>query len=361
MLAKRVFVATVVVLLTLLGAYLVMRLMSLIVLLLVAFVFASAISPLVRRLNRRLGLGVSIGVVYVVLAALAAGAFAIILTPLVQQASTLFASTDDLLTEVQNQIDTLRVQFRVPELLPELDLREAYNYLLNQAPSLAVGVLNYTLGAITAVFSALIVLVVAFYWLLERRNIESTWLRLVPRHSQREARQIIEEIEDKAGGYVRGVTTLAAIMSVLSYVSLTLVGRFTGSETLVRYTLVLALVAGLAEFVPLAGPFIAAAPAILIAFADSPFEALVVAIVYFVLQQFENNLLVPKVMQHSVGLSPLTTLVAVLSGTALLGVVGALLSVPVASAIKIVLNHTLLARREDTTAGERRLVGARGT
>ncbi len=337
MTARRAFVGTVVVLLTLLGAYLVYRLFSIIVLVLIAFIFAAAISPMVRRLNRRLPLAAAIGVVYLGLLAVFAALMTVIITPVVQQTTTLIQNSPRLLDQVQAQITSLQRQFNLPTVTP--DLQQYVSQIAQQAPALAAGVLNVTLGVVTSVGGVLVVLVMAFYWLLERRDIEGTWIALVPRSRRAETREVIEEIEGKLGAYVRGQLILAVIVGLFSFFGLLILGM--------EYVLVLALIAGIGELIPLAGPIIGAVPAVLIAFAtESPQTALLVLALYIGIQQVENNFLVPKVMQRSVGLSPLTVLLAVLAGVALLGIIGALLAVPVASAMQVILQHTLFRRQQ---------------
>ncbi len=337
MTARQVSIGTVSVLLTLLGAYLVYRLLSIIIFLLIAFIFAAAISPMVRRLNRRLPLTAAIGVVYLGLLAVFAVLMTVIITPVVRQTTQLIQSTPQLLTQAQEQLANLQRQFRLPPVTP--NLQEYVTQIAQQAPALAAGVLNVTLGVVTSVAGVLIVLVMAFYWLLERRDIEGTWISLVPRARRAETREVIEEIEAKLGAYVRGQLILAVIVGLISFFGLLLLDM--------PYILVLSLVAGIGELIPLAGPIIGAVPAVIIAFAtQSPQEALLVLALYIGIQQVENNFLVPKVMQRSVGLSPLTVLLAVLAGAALLGIIGALLAVPIASALQVILQHTLFRRQQ---------------
>jgi len=336
MTARQAFAGSLAALLTLLGAYLVYRLLSIIVFLLIAFIFAAAISPMVRRLNRRLPLAAAIGVVYLGLLAVFAVLMTVIITPVARQTSELVRNAPDLLDRVQVQITNLQRQFNLPTVTP--DLQQYVSQIAQQAPALAAGVLNVTLGVVTSVGGVLVVLVMAFYWLLERRDIEGTWISLVPRYRRAETREVIEEIEAKLGAYVRGQLILAVIVGLISFFGLLLLGM--------DYVLVLALIAGIGELIPLAGPIIGAVPAVGIAFAtQSPQKALLVLALYIGIQQAENNLLVPKVMQRSVGLSPLTVLLAVLAGVALLGIIGALLAVPVASAIQVILQHTLFRRQ----------------
>ncbi len=337
MTARQASVGTVAVLLTFLGAYLVYRLLSIIIVLLIAFIFAASISPMVRRLNRRLPLAAAIAVVYLGLFAVFAVLTTVIITPVVQQTTALIQSTPELLTQVQDQLADLQRRFRLPPVTP--NLQEYVAQIAQQAPALAAGVLNVTLGVVTSVAGVLVVLVMAFYWLLERRDIEGTWISLVPRARRAETREVIEEIEAKLGAYVRGQLILAGIVGLISFFGLLILDM--------PYILVLSLVAGIGELIPLAGAIIGAVPAVIIAFAtQSPQEALLVLALYIAIQQFENNFLVPKVMQRSVGLSPLTVLLAVLAGAALLGIIGALLAVPIASALQVILQHTLFRRQQ---------------
>lgn len=337
--ARQVFVGTLVVLLTLLGAYLVVRLLDILVLLVIAFIFASAISPAVSRLNRRLSLGASIAVVYLGLILVLAGLLTFVTEPLVSQTGSLVAKAPDLLASVQTRISEVQRLLNIPNNSLTSNLQGNYTQLLQRAPALLAGVLNVTLGVISGVAGLIIVMVMAFYWLLERREIESTWFALAPTGWRGEAREMLEEIEVKLGGYVRGQLILGVIVGVMSYVGLLALS--------IPYALVLALIAGISELIPLAGPIIGAVPAVLVGFAQSPARAVLVAALYILIQQLENHLLVPKVMQHSVGLSPLAVLFAVLSGGTLLGIIGALLSVPVASTVDVILRHTLLRRQTE--------------
>jgi len=117
---------------------------------------------------------------------------------------------------------------------------------------------------------------------------------------------------------------------ILTYVVLLLLG--------VKFALVLALIAGILELIPFVGPIISAVPAIIIAFSQSPLLAVLVVILYFVVQQLENNILVPKIMQKAVGLNPIITIVVILIGAKLSGIMGAILAVPVATVVSMLLS-----------------------
>lgn len=335
---RQAALATLGVLVTLLGAYLLYRLRDLLILVVVALIFASAIAPLVDRLNRRLPLGASIGVVYLGLLLTVAALLSAIIPPLAGQTREFIASAPELLRAAEARIASLQGALRIPSGALTPNLEGGYGRLAQNAPTLASGALGVALSFITGIAGVVVVLVAAFYWLLERRYIEGTWLQLVPGRSHREVYEVISEIEAKLGGYVRGQLLLAVIVGLISLVGLLALG--------VPFALTLALVAGIGEMIPYVGPFIGAVPAVLIALAVSPQRALLVVGLYVLIQQLENHVLVPKVMQHSVGLSPLTVLLSVLAGGALLGIIGVLLAVPVVAAASVVLTHTLLPQQK---------------
>jgi predicted PurR-regulated permease PerM len=132
---------------------------------------------------------------------------------------------------------------------------------------------------------------------------------------------------------VRGELTLVLVIGLLSFVGLTLLG--------IPYALPLAVIAGVMEIVPVVGPIIAAVPAIAAALLISPVFALATAALYFVIQQLENHLIVPTVMNRAVGLNPLMTIIALMIGGRLLGIGGAILAVPIVVVLKIIITDIL--------------------
>lgn len=334
---KQVVLGTTAFLCTLLAAYLVVRLLSLLILFILAFILASAISPLVRRLNRRLPLAASIGLVYLVIVLAGTALFAILIPPLVSQSGRLMENAPVLVARAQDGIENLRQALHIPANVPMPNIERSLDRFLRNAPVLASGALNVAIGFITGIVGIVLVFVFAFYWLLERRDIQGTWISLVPAAKRGGVREVIADLEAKLGGYVRAQLMIAVIIGVASFIGLKVLG--------VEFALVLALVAGMTEFIPVAGPIIAATPAILIALTQSPRLAILVALLYVVIQQVENYVLVPKVMERTVGLSPLTVLAVILAGTVLLGIVGATLAVPVAIAMKLVLERTLFSEQ----------------
>jgi predicted PurR-regulated permease PerM len=161
-----------------------------------------------------------------------------------------------------------------------------------------------------------------------------------------EARDIFDEIEIKVSSYIRGQTLLCLIIGVLSLIAYLLIG--------LPYALVLALIAGLMELVPWIGPILGALPALLLALSIDPMLAIWVVVATFIIQQLENNVLVPRIMDQSVGVNPIVTLLSIAAFGSLLGVLGAILAIPMAAIIQILLDRFLIgpvAVEQETPAG----------
>ena len=181
-------------------------------------------------------------------------------------------------------------------------------------------VVRVTLNFFSNAFSIVTVLVLTFYFLLDYPNLKEKFLGLYTRSSKKRVASLIDEIEDKIGGWVRGQLSLMFIVGLASFVGLTLLR--------VDYALSLAVIAGLLEIVPMIGPLVSFIPAVLVASAGSPLSVALVAVLYILIQQLESSFVVPKVMEKAVGFSPIVTLIAILIGGKLFGFLGALLSIP---------------------------------
>jgi len=136
-------------------------------------------------------------------------------------------------------------------------------------------------------------------------------------------------------------------IGLMSYVGLSLFG--------IEYALPLAILAGLLEIIPIVGPIISAIPAIIIALtiSPSPFLAIAVAILYFIIQQFENHIIVPMIMKQAVGIPPVITILAILIGGRLAGISGALLSIPIFICLHILFQEFFTSREEGLVTKEK--------
>jgi predicted PurR-regulated permease PerM len=191
--------------------------------------------------------------------------------------------------------------------------------------------LEVALGLLGGALNGIFILVLALYMTEDRDRIMRYLLSLVPFERRDQAGVVASRIGLRLGGWLRGQLLLSAIIGALTLVGLSIIG--------VRYAVLLAVLAAIGEAIPLIGPIISAVPAVIVALFDSPGQALKTVGLYLVVQQLENNLIVPKVMQRAVSIHPLAVMVALLAGGELLGVTGAILSVPVAAALAVILDE----------------------
>lgn len=197
-------------------------------------------------------------------------------------------------------------------------------------------------GALSSVFGSVVsffaVIVLSFYMILEESAVKNLFRNLIPAEYQDFVTRLIWQVVDKLGAWMRGQLILGLIIGVLYFIGFITIG--------LPYALLLAIIGGLLEFVPYIGPFIAAVPAVIFGLSISPLYALLTLGVVVIIQQLENNVIVPKVMQRAVGLNPIVSLVAFMVGAKLFGAVGAIFAIPVATAASVVLVEVMRFRRE---------------
>ncbi len=189
------------------------------------------------------------------------------------------------------------------------------------------------------IFFLIVTFSLAFHWTIQGENVKRAMLLLISMNKRDEVRDLIRVIEVKLGSFVVGQIILVFVIGLAALVVYLLIG--------LPYALTLAIFAGLMELVPIIGPILGAVPAFIVALGISPFHALLVLGATSLIQSAENNLIVPRVMDRAVGVNPLVTLLAFAAFGALFGLVGAIVSIPLAAVIQILLNRYLLAPNED--------------
>lgn len=331
---RRLIVRAVVVFLTGVAAlWLIVALSRVLLLLYVAGLLAVGLSPMVRLIERRRRMGhrrvrvprwAAILVLYIGILLTFAGVLSILLPPLIEQARALWANLPDLAASVQQQLrrwglsssqwSWADVARRLPS--PELALTGVFSALQ--------GLLGI-FGAVVTVF------ILPYYLLIEADDLHATFIRLFDEERRPQVSRITAAVTEKVGAWLGGQLLLAFVIGSTAALGLKLMG--------VPYFWVLALGAAIGEMIPVVGPLMAAIPAVLVGFSVDTQTGFVVA-AYFGLQQFiENNFLVPRIMERQVGVSAITVMVALIVGTELLGLIGALLAVPTAAIIQVLFQE----------------------
>ncbi|HVP15325.1 MAG TPA: AI-2E family transporter [Terriglobales bacterium] len=214
--------------------------------------------------------------------------------------------------------------------------QKALGALPQGAAQAAQGLFGRAVGFVEGAASVFGVLILTFYMAMDQKGMRTATVALVPWRERPRAERLDDRVKGRLGRWLRGQLLLGAVMGGLSYAALLLLH--------VQFALILALLAGLAELIPVVGPFIGAVPAVLVAASQQPILGLWVAIVYIVMQELEAHLLVPRIMSEATGLNPVVVIVAILAAAKLAGFVGVLLAVPAAILVKELLDEWLSAR-----------------
>jgi predicted PurR-regulated permease PerM len=322
--------------------YLLYRVQEVLFLLILAILLATAIEPLVNRLRRGpFTRGSGVLVVYTLII-LAIGIPIYAVAPsLVTQAASFSDTLPDRLQSLLPYADQL--QPRPVQAAAVSAIESAIQAVQSPQNPPQDQIVQAGATAAHTLLSFFTVFVLAYYWLVERPSIKRAILRTVPVRRARDVNTVWMEVEEKLGGWVRGQLILMLAIGVMATIGYFFLG--------LPNPVLLGVTAGLFEIVPMIGPFLAFAPAVLVALAAiDPTRALAVVGYALVIQQIESNILVPRVMGRTVGISSLTVLLGILVGGALAGLPGAFLAVPLAGALQVILAHTL--RTEDPSQAE---------
>jgi predicted PurR-regulated permease PerM len=277
--------------------------------------------------TRRFPRWLAILVVYVVIVGSLIVIGLLVVPPLISQAQELWARFPEWLDRGQSFL------MRIGLLSHKITLEEAVRSA-PASPGNAVGtVATAVTQVVTSVFAFVTILILTFYLLIESQSLFAGFARLFPPAERARVADASSKISTKVSAWLNGQLILASTIGVSSAIGLYVLG--------VPYFYVLALVTAIGEMIPVIGPLLSAIPAVLAALTVSPKTALFVGVFFIIQQQFENHVLVPKVMERQVGVTAVTVIVALLVGGALLGILGAILAVPTAAIVQVVIQELL--------------------
>lgn len=345
MTAQQALRNTLVVVLTLAIAYALFLSARILIVLFVAIIVASAVRPAVLWLQeRRVPQAMAILLVYFVIAVGIFTVAILVVPPSMNRLAGYITNEDRLASRIiaaQSWIETTieqRTGGDVTLLDPE-NIRTAVTDIMEgfrrQAPAL-VGEASGLLG------DFILVVVMGVYWLTSRDEAVEFNSRLFPIGRRTLVTQIITEIEGSMGLYVRGIVLVATFVWIANYVLLSILG--------VPNPLTSGFIIGVTTAIPIIGGYIGAAAAVLLALLSSPLHALLALASFVLVQQIENHYLTPRVMSRSVGLNPLLIIVFLFVGFALGRVIGALIAVPIAGTVMIILRHLVIEPRQAENA-----------
>ena len=321
------------------GVWLAIALRDILIQVLIATILAAAITPLTTLLTRfRLPRGLSVILIYLLLILAFVGLGFLLVPPVVDEVRSLIRQAPGFGERFVRSLDDLQRQFPfLPPLGPAL--QSQLQQLGNSAGAIfvqALSIIGVALGVFGGLLTAILTLLVTFYLVVDGQRIRDYLLSFLPAGQRPRARRVSDAIGQRMGGWLLGQIALSASIGLASFIALALIG--------VNNPLLLAVIAAVAELLPIIGPWIAAVPAVIVAFTQDPVKALLTIIAYIIIQQIESNLLAPRIMGRAVRLHPLAVILALLAGASLFGIVGALVAVPVASAISVILDEVRASR-----------------
>lgn len=276
-----------------------------------AFIFMSALKPAVNFSEKhKVPRFLSVLVVSILVLLGFIGLATFIIPPLVSETFTFFKNLPFLIEEI------------FPSVASYIDTTSFTEFL----PDITQNFIKVISGFFSNFVFIISVLFFTFYFLLEEKFLSKFLDKFVSQKTSSRIVAIFGKIEKRMSAWLWGELILILVIGSMSYIGLTLLQ--------IRYATALAIIAGLLEVVPIIGPLISALPAFFVASSTSWFMGLSVVALYFLIQQLENNLIVPFVMRRTSGIHPITTLIALTIGGKLGGAVGIILSVPIALVVE---------------------------
>ena len=308
---------------------------SVLLLVVVSLFLAAGLNPAVEFFERRMRRSLAVTVVITV-ALGAVALFVVAIVPVITDQVTALSNN------VPDWLDNLEKNKKIQELDDEYQIIDKVKeYVANGdfVSGLFGGVLGVGLKILSALFNAFIVIVLTLYFLASLEVTKNAFYSLAPASRRHRVSKLGDRIIDNVGGYVSGAFIVALCAGLSSLVFLFAIG-------LGEYAVALAFVVALLDVIPMIGATIGAVIVTAIAFATDIQTGVICAIFYVIYQQFENYVIYPRVMKRSVDVPGAVTVIAALVGAALLGVVGALLAIPTAAALLLVLREVVVKRQD---------------
>jgi predicted PurR-regulated permease PerM len=294
--------------------WLAFQIRTVLAILFLGFVVMSGFLPLVEYLlKRKVPRFLAIIVPYLILIIIVLIAGYIIVPVIISQTEQLIQSTPDLFARLSKSL-------------------AGGNGIIGNAIQTGFGSFSSFFVSIPGIIfqssiSLFTVLIISLYLLWDRTTIGKPYMWLI---SDAAGSGVLQNIEKSMGGWLRGQIILSAAVGVLAWVGLFILR--------IPFSAALAVLAGILEIIPYIGPILSAVIAVAVALSISWQTAVLVAILFFIIQQVEGNILVPQILKHSLEIHPITIIVSILIGTELMGILGAIVAVPVATALSVILH-----------------------
>ncbi len=311
------------------SCWLVFQIKEIIFLFFIALILVGALNPTVAKMeSKKIPRWLAILLLYLFLVSFLVVVIIGIFPPLIQQSG-------ELIKVVPNLFGNLTFMGFSDQLVAGL---------LSEIGTLPGYLVRLSLSIISNLVSIIAVLVITLYLLIEHKNLDKYIFSWFGEEGRKKAVKFVEKLEKRLGGWVRAQFILMVFIGALSYLGFLILG--------LEFALALGLLAGVLEIIPNIGPFLAAVPAVFFGFMISPLTGLATLAWAIIVQQIENNFLVPKVMKQAVGVNPVITLLTLAVGYNIAGVAGAVLAIPTYIAAEAVISEFFSTKSDKKKVGE---------
>lgn len=319
------------VILTGLGIWIAYQVRDILALFFIVVAIVVTLAPFVNSWSRWMPRGLAIASIYILVTLGIIIISALLLPPLIHQLSDFLNYLQANVTDSASSTAIGQLQLAIGQALRGEGV-DVLIRLLNQFQGSLSAVYSSTLGFFGGVVSFITVAIASFYMLLEEKTFFNFLGSFLPHGKVQRVESVVDKISEKMSYWLIGQLFVMVVVGVVTAIALAILG--------VPYSLLLGLWAGIMEFFPYIGPVLGAVPGVALAFITlGPIKGLVAIAIYFLIQQLENNVLLPKVMGKALGLSPVVIIFALLIGGKLLGFIGLVIAIPIAAALSVIFEE----------------------
>ncbi len=302
---------------------------DIILLIFLALIIVAAIDPIVDWFQKKkVPRTLTTMVIYILFLSIIGLTVSLLVPPITTEIQSLGQNFPQLMEKVSGYFRGVR-EFTVSHNLQK-NVSDFFSNIAGQLSQTGSNIFSGTISIIGGFFELIVVLSIAFYMSVQEKGIKQFFASIMPEEHREYVSGLVDRIQFKMGRWLQGQLLLMFLIFVLDYAGLLLIGA--------PYALVLALIAGLLEIIPYIGPIISAVVAVAISFLHGPVTGLLVLGLFVLVQQLEGYVLTPLIMKRAVGLNPVVVIVALLIGAKLAGVMGIIVSVPVATVLGEIVN-----------------------
>ncbi|HZD55834.1 MAG TPA: AI-2E family transporter [Anaerolineales bacterium] len=312
-------------------------------LLVIAVTIAATLSPIVNWFDRWMPWVVALLLVYLLLILIFVGIGLIVIPPLVAQAQNISAQVPNIAVQVQKWLANFG----------QIDTTSLINILTSQLSNAGSSLVSLPVTIFSSIVDIVVIFFVSIYTLVAAPQMRRFILSLFPEGPDERVIGVLAEMSNAMGGYFRAAAINSIIIGLLTYLGMLVIG--------VHFPLVLGILAGSLELVPMMGPVIAAVPMVITALLQSPTLALIALVYAIGMHQFENQILVPNIMRSQTDISPLLVILALISGYTVGGVIGALTAIPMVAALKVVVLEVIAPAVRSRTGADLKKEKHKGT